>query len=81
MKAVVDERFGKIHRGNALPFIVENAFVQAGPGIGQVERVLQLCANIIGVQHSRLRHFSNTFGPESADVGIGSQEHAKIAVE
>jgi len=62
MKAVVDEPLGKIHRGDALPFVVENAFVQAGSGKGQVERVLQLGANIIGVKHGRLRYLADAFG-------------------
>ena len=46
---MVDEGFGEIHCGDALAFIIENTFMQAGSGEGQVERVLQFSADIIGI--------------------------------
>ncbi len=90
MEAVVEEALGDIEGGHPqVPLggraredeLVEGGALEcqrqelAGPAVAK------LCEEVVGVQHGGLRGLLQSVAAEAADVGVGADENAEVALE
>ena len=84
MIAVIEQTLGNVECCDSRRLVgkaVEHEFVLANALNRQIILIFQRLLHIVGIEHSKRTYHLHILTTESEDIGIGTQQHAKVAKE